>query len=69
MKKWCGIKKSMKSGRYQIIVPMSTSFISDDMMIKNSNVSGKILTRWLDDIEEAKTACMEFNALHEKYSK
>ena len=69
MKKWCGIKKSMKSGRYRIIVPMGSEFIDDNMMINNEKVSGKILTKWLDDIEEAKIACMEFNALHEKYNK
>ena len=69
MKKWCGIKESLKTGKYQIIIPMSTNFIDDDMMINNGNVSGKILTKWFDDIEEARTACMEFNVLHEKYSR
>jgi hypothetical protein len=69
MKKWCGIKKSMKSGRYRVIVPNLSDFIDDNMMINNDKVTGSILTRWLDDIEEAKTACMEFNALYEKYSK
>lgn len=68
MKKWCGIKKSLKSGRYQVIVPMMEDFISDDMMIHNNEVCGKALTKWIEDIEEAKTACIEFNKLHEKYN-
>ena len=66
MKKWCGIKK-MKSGKYQVIVPMLSDFISDNMMINNSNVNGKSLTKSLD-IEEAKIACMEFNSLYNKYN-
>lgn len=67
MKKWCGIKKT-KSGKYQVIVPMLSDFISDDMMIYNLEVSGKVLTKIFADIEEAKMACMEFNKLHEKYN-
>lgn len=68
MKKWCGIKKSTKSNRYQVIVPMLNDYIADDMMIYDNAVSGKALTKWLDNIEEAKTACREFNILHEKYN-
>ncbi len=68
MTKWCGIKKSMKSGKYQVIVPMLSDFIADDMMINNNDVSGKSLTKWLTDVEEAKNACREFNALYAKYN-
>ena len=68
MKKWCGIKKSLKTGRYQVIVPMLDDFIADDMMIYNNDVSGRALTKWMTDIEEAKAACMDFNILHEKYN-
>ena len=68
MKKWCGIKKSTKSGKYQVIVPMMDDFIADDMMIYNNDVSGRALTKWIENIEEAKTACIEFNLLHEKYN-
>lgn len=68
MKKWCGIKQSVfRRSKYQVIVPMVKDFISDDMMIHNPEVSGRALTKWLT-LEEAKTACMEFNALHEKYN-
>ena len=67
MKKWCGIKKT-KSGKYHVVVPMLSDFISDDMIIYNPEVSGKVLTRLFTDIEEAKTACIEFNKLHEKYN-
>lgn len=70
MKKWCGIKESTKLAvkSYRVVVPMSSEFIADDMMIRDKNVSGRILTKWIPDFEEAKTACMEFNALHEKYN-
>lgn len=67
MVKWCGIEKLKKSGKYRIIVPMLPDFINDDFMVQE-NVSGKILTRLFTDIEEAKTACREFNMLHEKYN-
>ena len=66
MKKWCGIQKSSKSDRYRVIVPMLPDFIRDDMIIEG-NIGGKILTKWLN-FDEAKTACTEFNALHEKYN-
>ena len=69
MKKWCGVKKSTKTNRYRVIIPLSTEFIDDDMMINNDNVSGKILTKWFEDIELAKVACMEFNTLQDKYNK
>lgn len=68
MKKWCGIKKSTKSNKYQVIVPMLDDYIADDMMIYNNAVSGKALTKWFNNIEEAKEACIEFNTLHEKYN-
>lgn len=69
MNKWCGIKKSLKTGRYQVIVPLSREFIGDDMIVNNDNVSGKILTKWFDNVEDAKIACMEFNTLYNKYNK
>lgn len=67
MEKWCGIKKSSKSERYRVIVPMiGDLYIDDDMMI-NDDVSGKILTKWLS-LDEAKEACKAFNMLHKKYN-
>ena len=68
MTKWCGIKKSEKSEKYRIIVPMDNNFIADNMIIYDKKVSGYILTKWFADIEEAKKACAEFNILHEKYN-
>lgn len=67
MKKWCGIKKS-RNGKYVVIVPMSSEFISDDMMIYDEKVSGKSLTKYFNNIEEAKLACIEFNDLYAKYN-
>lgn len=66
MKKWCGIQKAPKSNRYRVLVLMLPDFINGDMIIEG-NIGGKILTKWLN-FDEAKTACMEFNALHEKYN-
>lgn len=66
MKKWCGIQKALKSDRYRVLVPMLPDFIHNDMIIEG-NIGGKILTKWLS-FDEAKIACMEFNALHEKYN-
>ena len=53
MKKWCGVQKSTKTNKYRVIVPMLDDFISDDMMIVEGNIGGRILTKWLD-LEEAK---------------
>lgn len=65
---WCGIKaaKNNMMGKYQVIVPMSPEFIGEDMMIRNQDVSGRVLTKWLD-FEDAVTACVEFNNLYVKY--
>lgn len=68
MKKWCGIKKFLKNGKYQVIVPALSEYIADDLMIYDSAVSGRALTKQFISLEEAKEACIEFNQLHEKYS-
>lgn len=62
---WCGIERSLKSGRYRVVVPMDSKSIDSNMMTK---FTGKILTKWFDDLEDAKMACREFNALHDKYN-
>ena len=64
---WCGIKRSNVSNLYRVIVPMCSAYIGEDMIIHDSTVSGKVLTKFLS-FEEAVTACTEFNNLHLKYN-
>lgn len=67
MKPWCGIQRT-SNGQYIVIIPMLSGCISDNMMITNGSVTGRVLTRPIKDLDEAKAACKEWNELRKKWS-